>query len=275
VSRAIQQFPSAPAASAKLNFADAGLGFTYVDFNAIDFDGDTPLQGYQARRLNIRGDWLYVDPSSTGGCQADLFSRQKDTWLPSVLLTPGVVIRVPFNNVAVFYNPQIYSSLRVQPGVLGVSVPYQSPGLRLWYGIGDCPFTPATETRGCGWTGLGVTSNISPVNWSIGYGVTDGTVIRRAMCGSSKNQAVGETCRPLVYGYWQTVQGENIGYAMPDTLQIQGNPGGGAGTFVYAYAGWRDLVVPKYAANFVMYTAETGNAVTNLFGATVGSMHLG
>lgn len=108
-----------------------------IDFTSAAFNSSAGIAGTLSTGVNyeIHGDWLYVDPSSVGAVQCSLYSESDDS--QTVCLQPGQVVKTRFDRIKVFASACVttYQSFSNQGSIA-------NPCLRIWYGIGKCPFLP-------------------------------------------------------------------------------------------------------------------------------------
>ena len=105
-------------------------------FNSTAGAGGSLSQGVN---FDIHGDWLYVDMSSAGACQATFYADSDDS--QTFTLLPGNAIRTRFDRVRIF-STQAQASSQTNQGNI------QNPVLRLVHGMGMCPFFPVQLNSG-------------------------------------------------------------------------------------------------------------------------------
>ena len=133
--------------SALANIPDRSISGGY-QFGILDYStgGAAVSLTTLSPTLNWNGDWLYVDRSSVGAPLATFQSQNSDQ--ATFTLSPGRVIKMPFERVQIIYNvvnaASSPSTVSPQNGV----VISENPLLRVWYGSGECPFEESQSPEG-------------------------------------------------------------------------------------------------------------------------------
>lgn len=225
--------------------------------------------GAQIDRLNgeafeVRGDWLYVDPYSTGAARCDLYSRsQSDS--TSLGLSAGALFDRPFNGLRIF-QPSVLAASQIfytSPQAGNPVLPIDGPTLRIFYGVGRCPFTPGIESRGAGYITPSTFAGNGSNTLLVTFNVTPGMMIRRAgLVAQIMSGAASTATAQMFFGSVLT------SFSGPAPFAPSGI-GADAGRIVdstVAAAGWAtpvwtNIVVPRYAS-LVFLQLDTRTAAT-------------
>lgn len=212
--------------------------------------------------LAVRGDWLYVDPYSTGAARCDVLALGASD-AQSIGLSAGVVYTGAFNSLKIYQSLLLTASAISLNNAAGQSVFTDAPALRVFYGRGRCPFQAPTETRGCGLlTPSAMVAGAS--SGSAAYAVIEGMRIRRALLKYDSNANAVATASFAEQG-WSgaagimngTVGGQSVIAQYPPDVQVIRESSAAFGArclFV-----WRELIVPRNASQLVLSFA-TGTA---------------
>ncbi|MGH8678158.1 MAG: hypothetical protein ACREUQ_07400 [Burkholderiales bacterium] len=171
----------APPPPAQFPVRDAGEGkspsqmqYFEIDWRTLNLRGDSYTSadiGGRATLLNeLRGDWLYVSPDSTLPVQADFLSRTTIDYPSSLTLAPGFVYRQKFDAIMAYCKAAGLAQV-------GTTPPAPYPVLRVFFGVGVCPFEDSAGFRGANLLGGAAPVLTGNITWTQLYTVTPGMLI--------------------------------------------------------------------------------------------------
>lgn len=218
---------------------------------SVDRSGSAAAPGED---LNIQGDWFALDTSSVCALRCAFTVRDTQRLVQTMLLTPGRVVRVPFQSVRIFNDPvALENTLLAQGGPQPIVI-------RILWGIGDPLFDDRSLREGGRLVLPSATTSIATLATAT-YPVTEGTFFN-AWWASTQVTAAGETSalRPQIQ---LNPPGAII---FPDVTVFTDQLVAGVGT-AFFYALIRGLIIPRGVTSVVLATTrQAGNAVTNPIG---------
>jgi hypothetical protein len=261
------------------NFARANPLRTMQQNASISFQqiplGDGANHRADPVTLDIRGDWLYVDALSSGLVRADLYGQVASD-VQTLALVGGAVIDRPFTKLRLFWQQMTFANVRGAQVAGGQSVIADAPSIRIFYGVGPCPFQPGTETRGAGLIDADAAPTFSTTLASFPFRVSEGCVLRHAWYSVSGTTLAALPANLIAEDLSFTdannvaLTGTNIasfGQSMPpDVAVISGSGIAAAGT-VRIQARWNNIIVPRGAA-FAILSASSATALSAPFAGT-------
>lgn len=239
---------------------NATVAFQNVD---LTFQASPNFERVTGQSIPIRGDWLYVDPASTGTLRADLYS-QGTTDIQSLHLSAGVLFEGPFTAVRLF-QPTILTTPAITYLNAGAqSIIVDPPSLRIFYGTGKAPFSPPTETRGSAMLTPSA-MNLAATSVDVSYLVTEGMRIRHAMlgvtgfAGTATNFRASLTFLSVFNSSTFTFSpgaGRNFAPIIPPDIK-QGYDATATVALDMLFA-WRDIVIPRNVGTIRLFANTEG-----------------
>ncbi|MGH8678159.1 MAG: hypothetical protein ACREUQ_07405 [Burkholderiales bacterium] len=213
---------------------------------------------------DLRGDWLYVSEESTFVVRGDLFSQAGND-IASVALTPGKIIGAKFNRIRIFGT--YGAAPQTGPTAVSGTPPNAHPVLRIFYGVGPCPFAAPLDSRG-GHLDAFVSSTFAATTYNGFFRVEAATLLDASVQVAHQTGAAETSFLSASLDLFANDAVTILGSQAPTNVdRIAVSPA--AAGFGYVFARWENVVVPRGIALVRINVTERGSAVTNTLTAAV------
>jgi hypothetical protein len=213
-----------------------------------------PAGGMGSSVFEMHGDWIYVDTSSVGAVEADLFKNQDDSM--AVTLAPGRVFRQKFDQV------RIFSTVASVPPTLPGGNCLANPGLTIFYGMGPCPFDSCDFEQSkqpvlysTNFTAFGVA-----LSSSLTIAVPQGASLTASIAGT---QTTGAAETSLLRAWMVFSLPGGVFYKIAPDFSVQNDITVAAAGLASVQARWTKVKVPLGAFAVQFQVVNIGNAATN------------